>query len=84
MLPNSPRIQETYAQRKTLYRNPEDRNEEDHRLHRVTVKRILSNEELNKMRGSLPSFRVVSYLVNGTPVEETQVLFRLDEACLSD
>ena len=62
-----------------IFGTPEDRENENYQIHKVTVKRILSNEELNKMRGNLPSSRVVSYLVNGTPVEETQILCRIDE-----
>jgi len=70
---NNPRGQEN------IFRNPEDREKEDHQLHKVTVKKILSTAELNRMGGSLPSSRVVSYLVDGTPVLETQILCRFDE-----
>ena len=62
-----------------IFGTPEDRENEDYQLHKTTVTRILSNAELNRMGGSLPSSRVISYVVNGTPVEETQVLCRFDE-----
>ena len=62
-----------------IFETPENREKEDYQIHKTTVTRILSNAELNKMGGSLPSSRVVSYVVNGTPVEETQVFCRFDE-----
>ena len=61
-----------------IFSMPEDREGEDYQLHKLTVKIILSNEELKRMKGKLPSSRVVSYVVNGTPVEETQELYRVD------
>jgi len=62
-----------------IFGTPEDRETENHQVHKVTVRIILSNEELNKMGGHLPSSRVVFYVVNGIPVEETQILCRIDE-----
>ena len=70
---NNPKGQED------IFGTPEDRENENHQVHKVTVRIILSNEELNKMGGHLPSSRVVSYVVNGISVEETQELYRFDE-----
>ena len=70
---NNPKGQED------IFGTPEDRENENYQIHKVTGKRILSNDELNKMKGNLPSSRVVSYVVDGIPVEETQELYRFDE-----
>jgi hypothetical protein len=70
---------ENQEDQENIFGTPEDRENEDYQLHKTTVTKILSNAELNKMGGNLPSSRVVSYLVNGIPVEETQILCRVDE-----
>jgi len=55
-----------------IFGTPEDREEEDHRLHRLRGTMILSKSEVKNLGGWLPGIRVGTYLVNGTPVEKTE------------